>query len=113
MKVSEVKKLIETHPTVLDRCERLNKRLIEISGTNPTREEFLYKSLDETESSKELVEDIIFNSSYLVDQEVHALELRSLGGSLEIIGKFLGVTKERIRQILNGAYEKIAMNSQK
>ncbi|MFB4473730.1 hypothetical protein ACDI16_12470 [Oceanobacillus caeni] len=110
MNEKEIRSLIESYPNLLARQGQLQKRLISLSGSGALQEESLMQRLEETDEQIERIDRLIFDSDFLTDKEVTILDLRSTGYQYDRIGKFFSLSKERIRQILNGAYKKIATN---
>src|SRR5690625_2862880 len=108
MDLHEIKKVVEDYYDLLGRQERLQERLINLSGRDSEQEMTILSRLEEIERHVEIVDYAIYSGDVLTDRESWVLIQRINGYSNAEIGNFFSLTAERIRVILNSIYKKIA-----
>src|SRR5690625_676245 len=107
MNAEQIRKLIESYPNLIERVNKLLKKMMDSDGGNELQMESIYQRLEKTKEKIELIYELVFDSEVLEDKEEVILNHRMDGYSYEEIGRFFGVHRERIRQTLNKSYEKL------
>lgn len=105
-----VKEIVESYGKQLISLEKMQNRLISLSGRSIEQEEAITQRISEIERKIEIV-DFSIEMNELTNREQAMVIWRSEGKTLEGIGAGFGVSRERSRQILEGAYEKMAVVS--
>lgn len=107
MNADQIRDLIESYPDLIERGNKLLKRMMAIDGSDDLQMESIYHRLEKIEQQLELICELVFDSGVLEDKEKVILNHRMEGSSYEEIAKFFGVHRERIRQVLNKSYKKL------
>jgi DNA-binding CsgD family transcriptional regulator len=108
MSPQKVKERIKSYPQMSVKAVSLERKLINYTGEDPLQAEMLLGRLDQLEQDMERIKEVIYDDSVLTERESNALELLSLGYNLKTIGKFLGVTGERARQLVRQGCRKLS-----
>jgi DNA-directed RNA polymerase sigma subunit (sigma70/sigma32) len=104
----EIKKIVEDFPNYLEKKEKLQNRIISLSGRDPEQETVLLQRLEYLEQRVEVIDFAIHADVVLTTRENHAVWRRSEGDTYQKIGDIYNLTREAVRVILAGAYKKIS-----
>ncbi|MGM7637595.1 sigma factor-like helix-turn-helix DNA-binding protein [Bacillus sp. Hm123] len=104
----KVMKAVEDYPNLLIKQEKLQKRLINSSGRDPEQEIIVLQRLEFVEQMIEIIDYAMYEGELLRCRDSVILEYRTNGMTLQQIGTVFSLSRERIRKILESAYQKIA-----
>jgi DNA-directed RNA polymerase sigma subunit (sigma70/sigma32) len=113
MTPKQIRKVIEDYPNYVLKKESLQKRLINLGGRDPEQELTLIQRLEDVENVIEIVEYAIYEDELLTPKEAFVVECRVDGSTYQEIGDLFSLSRERVRQILDLVYKKIAVATKK
>ena len=110
----EVKDIVENFQEHIEASRELNERLNKSFNSGSSHNEFTMMKLEYTEEKLlifteglKLIDSIKVKKGNSYAKQ-YSIRFRAKGMTYQSIGKLFGLTKERIRQILNEQYELIA-----
>lgn len=108
MTPEKIKKAVEEFPHMLGKQEKLQKRLINLSGRDPEQEIIIMQQLHSVEQTIEFIDYAIFDGAFLTDRENIVVEYRTRGVSYEKIGETFSITRQGVTAVAERAYKKMA-----
>lgn len=108
MTPEKIRKAVENYHDLLIKQEKLQKRLIRLSGRDPEQEIAVLQRLQTIEQMIEFIDYAIYEEDILTIRESAAVDYRRDGFTYEKIGEIFSVTRESIRKTLESAYKKMA-----
>jgi DNA-directed RNA polymerase sigma subunit (sigma70/sigma32) len=113
MPPGQIRKIVEDYPNYLTKKEKLQKRLIQLSGRDPEQEIAILQRLESLERAIDIVDSAIYGDVILTIRESCVVERRMEGLVYREIGEIYLLTRERVRQILELSYKKMADTAKK
>lgn len=108
MSPEQVRNIVEDYPNLINKIQKAQNRLGRMSGKNPEQEMGILEQLDAWERSFDFINRAIDEEINISTREAFILDLRAHGHTYEQIGDMCYLSTERIRQILNTTYKKMA-----
>ena len=107
--IKDLRYTVENLSDIVERNRELHKRLEGMTNTDSFQYDVLLDQLEENEDRLitfiEGMEYLKSSNSLKHERAVQIVQFRANGWTYEDIGKVYGITKERIRQVLNETYE--------
>lgn len=107
--IKDLRYTVENISDIVERNRELHKRLEGMTNTDSFQYDVLLDQLEENEDRLitfiEGMEYLKSSNSLKHERAVQIVQFRANGWTYEDIGKVYGITKERVRQVLNETYE--------
>ncbi|NRD81162.1 hypothetical protein HPT25_28120 [Bacillus sp. BRMEA1] len=104
----KIRKAVHEYSELLNKREKLQKRLIQVSGRDFDQEIAITKRLEEVEQLIEIINDAVIGEEILTAREATMVDHRIDGETLKEISEFFLLSSQRVNQILHAAYKKIS-----
>lgn len=107
--IKDLRYTVENLSDIVERNRELHNRLEGMTNTDSFQYDVLLDQLEENEDRLitfiEGMEYLKSSNSLKHERAVQIVQFRANGWTYEDIGKVYGITKERVRQVLNETYE--------
>jgi DNA-binding CsgD family transcriptional regulator len=108
MTPAQVKKIVEDYSNYSFKREKLQKRLINLSGRDLEQEIVILQRLESVEREIELIDSSVYEEEILTLRESSVVELRKDGRTYREIAEVFSLSIEWVRKTLRNSYIKIA-----
>ncbi|MBY0124498.1 hypothetical protein [Bacillus sp. S/N-304-OC-R1] len=108
MTPEQIRKYVEEYPDLLGKKEKLQKRLISLSGRDPDQEIVFMMRLQTIEQAIELIDSAAYEEKMVDSREACILVHRIEGRSIQEIADYFSLTHQGVRKIIGSAYKKMA-----
>lgn len=108
MSLWKIKKAVHEYPDLLHKREKLQRRLIQVSGRDFDQEIAVTQRLEEVEQLIEIINEAVIGEQILTLREAAIVGHRLDRETLKEIGKFFSLSGNRVNQVLSKAYKKIS-----
>lgn len=109
MTPEQIKDAVENYHQYLSKREKLEKRMISVSGRDPEQELLLSERLEEVEVIIDTIHDVMDpDDSFLDSRDSTAIILRTEGFSVQKIREVFGLSHQAVYLLLNKSYIEMA-----
>jgi len=108
MSPEQIRKAVEDFLNLLGKQEKLQNRLIKLSGRDSDQEIIILQQLHTLERTIEFIDYALYEADVLTVKEECAVIRRAEGLTLKELAAYLSYTRQGAENILNRAYRKMA-----